>query len=110
MLKSTVAALWLYWMDADSGPVAPSGMMDAALRLARGMISVSERFTYTVGGRVRDMCPSVLNPRLVLTDATFELRSLWRKWTVTYVRLPSISGIVEFLKILTSFPLWGVKN
>ena len=45
--------------------------------------------------------PSVPHPRLVLTDAAFELRSSWREWIVAYVVLPSIGRIVGFSNLLT---------
>ena len=48
---------------------------------------------------MRHRCPRGTHPRLVLTYAVFALRSSWREWTVAYVSLPSIGGIVMFLKL-----------
>ena len=67
------------------------------------------------GGEARHMCPSVPQPRLVLTDAAFELRSLFIALSVAYVGSPSIGGMVGFSKLSTSLSteravMVGVNN
>ena len=102
MFNTTVAASWPYHMDATSDPAEPAEMTDANLGLGGGMTGVAKRVAYTVGKRVRYRCTSVPHLMLVLTDAAFEFRSLWREWMVVCVGSPSISGIASFSKLLTS--------
>ena len=44
-------------------------------------------------------------PKFVLIDAMFELRSSCMAWIVVYVGLSSIGGIVGFSKLLTSLSM-----
>ena len=89
-------------MDAASGPVVPAGMTGVALGLGEGGTCVVERVAKTVGERVRQSFLSVPQPRFVLTDAVFELRSLCMVWIVAYVGSSSIGGMVGILKLSTS--------
>ena len=75
VLKASVAASCAYRMDAASGPVALAGMTGIALRFRGGRTLVVERVAKTVGERVRHKWPSVPQPRLVETDATFKFKS-----------------------------------
>ena len=76
VLKASVAALCAYRMDNALGTVAPAGMTGVAPVLRGGMNLVVERVAYTVGERVRHKWTRVLQPRLVVTDAALEFRSL----------------------------------
>ena len=76
MSNTTVAALYPYWRDSDSGLVVPNGMTGAAPGLGGGTTGVSKRVVYTEGDRLRHRCPKVPHPWLVPTDAVFELRIL----------------------------------
>ena len=75
-------------MDADSGPVVHTEMTDVAPGLVGGTTRVFERVALTVGERVRHRCQRVPQPRLVVTDAAFELRILCIAWSVAYVGSP----------------------
>ena len=55
-----------------------------------------------MGGRVRHRCLRVPQPRFVLTETAFQLRSFYMAWILAYIGLPSIGGMVGFLKLLTS--------
>ena len=76
---------------------------------------VVERVAKKVGKRIRQRCPSVPQPRYVLTDAAFESRSSCMAWMVAYVGSPSIGGMVGFSKLYTGLSteraaMVGVKN
>ena len=94
-------------MDAVLGPVAPAGMTRVAPGLGGTTTCVVKRVTYTVGERVRQRCSRVPHPRLVVTDAKFEFRSSCIAWSVAYVGLPLIGGMLGFLKLSTSLSMEG---
>ena len=89
-------------MYAASGPVAPAGMTGVAIGLGGGTTRVVERVAWTVGERARHRCVRVLQLRLVLTGAAFEFRSSCIAWSVAYVGLLSIGGMLGFLKLSMS--------
>ena len=63
-------------MDAALSLVAPYVLTSVAPGLGGGTNRISERVALTVGERVSHRCPSVLQPRFVLTETTFDLRRL----------------------------------
>ena len=71
VLKASVAASCAYWVGAASGPVVPAGMMGVVPGLRGGTTPVIQRVAYSVGERVRQNRPRVLQPRLVEMDAVF---------------------------------------
>ena len=60
-----------------------------------------------VGERVRHMWPRVSQPRLMVTDAALEFRSLYIACSAAYVSSPSIRGMLGFLKLSTSLSTEG---
>ena len=88
-------------MDDSLGPVAPAGITGVATGLGGGTICATNRVPYTVGERFRQRFPSMPYSRFVVTDTSFELKSLCMVWIVAYVGFLSIGGILRIWMLLT---------
>ena len=53
-----------------------------------------------MGERVRQKYMSVPQPKFLLTDAVFKLRSSCKAWIVVYIGSPLIGGMVGFFEAL----------
>ena len=78
--------------------------------LKEGTTLVVKRVAYTVGERLRHKWPRVPQPRLVVTDAAFNFKSLCIAWSVTYVGSQSINGMLGFSKLSTSLLTEGAAT